>query len=160
MLPNEEISSQKTWWSLRSQFFVVIWHNAQVVFNFNLFSCSVTFSIPSECEGLMSGIYLASATTITDVVHYENTDRIMKKTPSWLLYTILSILYTCWGMKTTDSRTREVLMTDKGKGNLCLLCQKPTESKNISVCEECIFDNNIFESLVIFKKLAQQFPNL
>ena len=54
----------------------------------------------------------------------------------------------------------EVLMTDKGKGNLCLLCQKPTGSKNISVCEECIFDNNIFESLVIFKKLAQQFHNL
>src|SRR6187551_1533343 len=33
----------------------------------------------------------------------------------------------------------KVLMTDKGKGNLCLLCQKPTGSKNISVCEEYIF---------------------
>ena len=86
MLPNKEISSQKAWWSLRSQFFVVIWDNAQVVFNFNLFSCSVTFSIPSESEGLMSGIYLASTTTITDVVHCENTDRIMKKTPSWLYF--------------------------------------------------------------------------
>ena len=59
-------------------------------------------------------------------------------------------------MKTTDSRTREVLMTDKGKGNLCLLCEKPTGSKNISVCEECIFDNNIFESLVIFKNCTHR----
>ena len=42
-------------------------------------------------------------------------------------------------------------MTDKGKGNLCLLCQRPTGSKNISVCEECIFDNNIFKSLALFK---------
>jgi hypothetical protein len=57
-------------------------------------------------------------------------------------------------MKTTDTNTMEVLMTDKGKGNLCLLCQKPTGSKNISVCEECIFDNNIFKSLVLFKGLG------
>jgi hypothetical protein len=57
-------------------------------------------------------------------------------------------------MRTTDINTMEVLMTDKGKGNLCLLCQRPTGSKNISVCEECIFDNNIFESLAIFKGLV------
>ena len=57
-------------------------------------------------------------------------------------------------MKTTDSRTMDVLMTDKGKGNMCLLCRKPTGSKNISACEECIFDNNIFESLAIFKGLV------
>jgi hypothetical protein len=57
-------------------------------------------------------------------------------------------------MKTTDTNTMEVLMTDKGKGNLCLLCQKPTGSKNISVCEECIFDNNIFKSLALFKGLV------
>jgi hypothetical protein len=57
-------------------------------------------------------------------------------------------------MMTTDSRTREVITTDKGKGNLCLLCQKPTGSKNISACEECIFDNNIFESLALFKELV------
>ena len=57
-------------------------------------------------------------------------------------------------MRTTDINTMEALMTDKGKGNLCLLCQRPTGSKNISVCEECIFDNNIFESLAIFKGLV------
>jgi hypothetical protein len=57
-------------------------------------------------------------------------------------------------MKTTDTNTMEVLMTDKGKGNLCLLCQKPTGSKNISVCEECIFDNNIVKSLSLLKRLA------
>ena len=57
-------------------------------------------------------------------------------------------------MKTTDTNTMEVLMTDKGKGNLCLLCQRPTGSKNISVCEECIFDNNIFKSLSLFKGLV------
>jgi hypothetical protein len=57
-------------------------------------------------------------------------------------------------MKTIDSRTREVLTTDKGKGNLCLLCLKPTGSKNISVCEDCIFDNNIFKSLALFKGLV------
>jgi hypothetical protein len=45
-------------------------------------------------------------------------------------------------------------MTDKGKGNLCLFCQKPTGSKNISVCENCVFDNNIFNSLVILKELV------
>jgi hypothetical protein len=56
-------------------------------------------------------------------------------------------------MKTTDSRTIEALMTDKGKGNMCLFCQKPTGSKNISVCEDCVFDNNIFNSLAIFKEL-------
>ena len=54
-------------------------------------------------------------------------------------------------MKTSDINTMEVLMTDKGKGNLCLLCQRPTGSKNISVCEECIFDNDIFKSLSLFK---------
>lgn len=57
-------------------------------------------------------------------------------------------------MKTTDTNTMEVLMTDKGNGNLCLLCQKPTGSKNISVCEECIFDNNIFKSLALLKGLV------
>ena len=57
-------------------------------------------------------------------------------------------------MKTTDSRTMEVIMTDKGKGNLCLLCQRPTGSKNISVCEECIFDNHIYESLALFKRIG------
>jgi hypothetical protein len=56
-------------------------------------------------------------------------------------------------MKTTDSRTIEVLMTDKGKGNLCLFCQKPIGSKNISVCKDCVFDNNIFNSLAILKEL-------
>src|SRR5919202_3637520 len=84
----------------------------------------------------------------------EKTDRIIKKTPSWALYILLSILYTYWSMRTTDSRTREVIMTDKGKGNICLLCQKPTGSKNISICEECVFDNNIFKSLVFFKELV------
>jgi len=57
-------------------------------------------------------------------------------------------------MKTSDNIILKVLATDKGKGNLCLLCQKQTGSKNISVCEECIFDNNIFESLIIFKRLV------
>ena len=56
-------------------------------------------------------------------------------------------------MKATDSITREVLMTDKGKGKPCLFCQKPTGSKNIPICEDCIFDNNIFNSLAIFKEL-------
>jgi hypothetical protein len=84
----------------------------------------------------------------------QKTNRIIKKTPSWLLYTILSILYTYRDMKTTDNMLLKVLTTDKGKGNLCLLCQKPTGSENISVCEECVFDNNIFESLTIFKRLV------
>jgi hypothetical protein len=57
-------------------------------------------------------------------------------------------------MKTIDSRTREVLTTDKGKSNVCLLCLKPTGSKNIPVCENCIFDNNIFNSLALFTGLA------
>jgi hypothetical protein len=57
-------------------------------------------------------------------------------------------------MKTSDSRTMELLMTDIGKGNVCLLCQKPTGSKNISVCEDCIIDNNIFKSLAFFKELV------
>jgi hypothetical protein len=66
-------------------------------------------------------------------------------------YILCQIMYAYWDMKTTDINTMEVLMTDKGKGNLCLLCQRPTGSKNISVCEECIFDNNIFKSLALFK---------
>ena len=57
-------------------------------------------------------------------------------------------------MKTTDSSTREVLTTDKGEGNLCLLCQKLTGSKNISVCEDCILDNNIFKSLAFLRELV------
>ena len=56
-------------------------------------------------------------------------------------------------MKTTDNRIRQVIMTDKGKGHLCLFCQKPTGSKNIPICEDCIFDNNIFVSLAISKEL-------
>ena len=56
-------------------------------------------------------------------------------------------------MKTIDSRTREVIMADKGNGNECLFCQKPTGSKNISVCEDCVFDNNIFKSLGFLKEL-------
>ena len=70
-----------------------------------------------------------------------------------IIYCIKYIVYIL-GMKTTDSSTREVLMTDKGKGNLCLFCQKPTGSKNISGCEDCIFDNNIFKSLAFFKELV------
>jgi hypothetical protein len=56
-------------------------------------------------------------------------------------------------MKVTDSRIKELIMTDKGEGNLCLFCQKSTGSKNISICENCVFDNNIFKSLGFFKEL-------
>ena len=56
-------------------------------------------------------------------------------------------------MRTTDTGTREVIMSDKGQGQVCLFCRKPTGSKNISVCEDCVFDNNIFKSLAFFKEL-------
>ena len=55
-------------------------------------------------------------------------------------------------MRTSDNTIREVILTDKGKGNLCLLCQKPTGSKNIPICEGCVIDNNIFRSLAIIKQ--------
>ena len=45
-------------------------------------------------------------------------------------------------------------MTDKREGDLCLFCQKPTGSKNISVCEDCVFDNNIFKSLAFLRGLV------
>ena len=57
-------------------------------------------------------------------------------------------------METIDCGTREVIMSDKGRGQECLFCRKPTGSKNISVCEDCVFDNNIFKSLAFFKELV------
>jgi hypothetical protein len=69
------------------------------------------------------------------------------------LYTISRIYYiVCQGMRTSDNTIREVILTDKGKGHLCLLCQKPTGSKNIPICEDCVIDNNIFRSLAIIKE--------
>lgn len=56
-------------------------------------------------------------------------------------------------MRTSDNTIREVILTDKGKGHLCLLCQKPTGSKNIPICEDCVIDNNIFRSLAIIKEM-------
>ena len=67
-----------------------------------------------------------------------------------IIYYVKYIVYQ--GMKTTDNRIRQVIMTDKGKGHLCLFCQKPTGSKNIPICEDCIFDNNIFKSLATIKE--------
>ena len=66
-------------------------------------------------------------------------------------YILCQIMYAYWDMKTTDINTMEVLMTDKGKGNLCLLCQRPTGSK-ISQYVKNVFLITIYLSHLLFSK--------